>query len=1266
MSDTDQGHGVTLWSSVLRAKGFEGSFVTWWNNESSRVLGAPCTIPLCPPSHEIALKIYESFLIDVRRLEQSLKSQLGKHARDKRKELAHLIFRDIRRAAPDRVDVLLKSCVGTIQALDSTDNSFIVNPECGLSADHPIFVGGAQVHPLQVRVNQVWLMDISDLQLGQEVRQTKYTGTACEMFQKFGDEWSKRWDRHKDVPPSQWEQICSFGRRYFSFSPLETAPWELSMVRQEISRKKRQSATGLDGVSISDLKAMPDRVIQEHCEIYRAAESTGKWPQQLLVGKVASLAKTDLPSDVHGFRPITILPHCYRLWSGVRSKALLSQMSDRCPAFLFGNKPHCQASMVWTHLAWAVEEAFISEVAIAGIVADIEKAFNHLPREVVFQTALVFGIPLSICTAWASAMGGLERRFQIRNHLGPPVPSSTGFPEGCAMSVLAMQLMDCLFHRWFEVQFPLCQPISYVDDLQLMTKAPHQIPEMLAELHSFSALVDLTVDSKKTFVWSNSAFHRATFRRNSLPIRKHARGLGAQLQFGRQHSTAVTRNRIEEIQPLWSKLCHSLSPYHVKVMAIKQAAWSRCLHGIAATSLSQDTFTSLRTQAMRGLNATGAGCNSCVHLGMVENPLLDPYCWAIATTFRTVRECASRDSLSALLSEATLEASNLPRTGMTSILLSRIHQLGWTVTAGVNCHDGLSEFSFMDVSFPELLLRITWSWQKWVAAAVSHRATFEGLSTCDPVATRAFVKSLTLPEQGLMRKSLNGALFTNDSLCYFSDSGSAVCQFCGGADSRLHRFWHCPVFAEDRVMSFPGFWNVFPSFPQSLVCHGWALRSNTWEEWQQCLMSIPGAVVTISNPPMGQDWIDLFTDGSCLWPTDCDMRLAAWSIVEAAPDCEVCHSQVVWAGQLEGVLQSAYRAELRAVCCAVRYALFWKRRVRIWSDCQSVVTKFQQLVFHNRVLKANGPHYDLWSELLDLIEQLGARAVKITKVAAHQDVDSTHSALESWAFQHNIVADRAARLANLQRDNSFWALHRKHCLETQWVRQLSREVQQVILKISNKVVAREVTLQQDETVRGVDLERTLPVMVAQAPPWDGLVPNTPFPLEVTRRYGHRFVAILVAWFRAAMTQFSAGCETQWLSIHQLYIDFQHQTGELGLIYNKGWKDPESLPGLKLVPKSFKKRSSWFGRVLRAVFQSFGIQLPWMVTRPQSLMLSLHTACVAIPWPSWRLIIIEQWLTSRLPAKRAATRNGHELVHLHPAKQDSRWPSLEFFEGPLRS
>ena len=271
-TDTLQGHGVSLWSSILRAKGFEVSFGHWWERQASRVFGAPNSIPLSPPPWEVASKVYESFLIDVRSLERNLKSKRCKHAKDKRKELAHLIFRDIRRAAPDRVDVLLTSVGGNVVEIDSVMNSIRVDDRCRLSGEHPIFINGKEHRPIQANGTQVWFVDIRDIQPGHEVRQTVYTGQATELFRTFGNEWSKRWDRHKDVPSSQWEQICNFGRQVFNHQPIDLPSWDRNLLQLEISRKKSQSATGLDGVSISDLKVMPGVVLDAHCSIYQHAE----------------------------------------------------------------------------------------------------------------------------------------------------------------------------------------------------------------------------------------------------------------------------------------------------------------------------------------------------------------------------------------------------------------------------------------------------------------------------------------------------------------------------------------------------------------------------------------------------------------------------------------------------------------------------------------------------------------------------------------------------------------------------------------------------------------------------------------------------------------------------------------------------------------------------------------------------------------------------------------------------------------------------------
>lgn len=98
-------------------------------------------------------------------LEQQLKSQCTKHSREKRQELAHLIFKDIRKTAPDRVDVLLKTQHGQIVQVDDVSNSFLVTDTCKLSLQHPVFVGGGKVSVIHISNNQVWVTDVSGVQV---------------------------------------------------------------------------------------------------------------------------------------------------------------------------------------------------------------------------------------------------------------------------------------------------------------------------------------------------------------------------------------------------------------------------------------------------------------------------------------------------------------------------------------------------------------------------------------------------------------------------------------------------------------------------------------------------------------------------------------------------------------------------------------------------------------------------------------------------------------------------------------------------------------------------------------------------------------------------------------------------------------------------------------------------------------------------------------------------------------------------------------------
>lgn len=185
------------------------------------------------------------------------------------------------------------------------------------------------------------------------------------------------------------------------------------------------------------------------------AEQTGEWPKQALVGKVASLAKTESPSKVSQYRPITIYSQIYRLWGSIRSKQLLVALDSICPPDLMGNRPGRHAMQLWMYVQWRVEVSHLTGQELAGVTADIQKAFNHLPREVVFAAGLCVGVPNRVLVGWAGALTQMSRRFEIRESLGPAISSCTGCPEGCSMSCVGMLLTGSLSNVLWHSRCPM-------------------------------------------------------------------------------------------------------------------------------------------------------------------------------------------------------------------------------------------------------------------------------------------------------------------------------------------------------------------------------------------------------------------------------------------------------------------------------------------------------------------------------------------------------------------------------------------------------------------------------------------------------------------------------------------------------------------------------------------------------------------------------------------------------------------------------------------
>ena len=145
------------------------------------------------------------------------------------------------------------------------------------------------------------------------------------------------------------------------------------------------------------------------------------------------------PAD---YRPITVLPVVYRLWSSLRTCQTLQLLSPHLPDDILGFIPSCETSQVWLILQSWIEVNQMDGFPLCGVSSDLQKAFNNIGRDQVQMIAEHLQLPSEVRIPWAAFLGSLTRRFDIRGSLSTAVTSDRGLPEGCPLSIIGMIMVN--------------------------------------------------------------------------------------------------------------------------------------------------------------------------------------------------------------------------------------------------------------------------------------------------------------------------------------------------------------------------------------------------------------------------------------------------------------------------------------------------------------------------------------------------------------------------------------------------------------------------------------------------------------------------------------------------------------------------------------------------------------------------------------------------------------------------------------------------------
>ena len=1189
-------HNQQLWQSIISAAGFSPTFLSWWNT----TCGHAATLTHAVPSSATMQLVAKTFESELRTMEKLLNLHRVTKAKQRRLDDPNVIFADLRKESPKPCQTLLHKAQAQVVYIDADDMSITLEPPQPWKVDEPLHTTQGLVNVVHAEPDRLWLdQDPTPLQATQ-VKQEHAVGHITDMFQAFQKEWSERWDKHLHVDESFWDPIVDFAKTAFvPPPPMELHPITFQRWRQELKKKSRRAASGPDAVTREDLLRMPQALTEQLLQILSDVEAGKPWPNQMIQGWVIALEKLADPSGVNHYRPITIFSIAYRTWSSIRSKEIIQHLEALAPASCTGNLPHRSAQDVWYRVLGMIEASHHTGQELSGAVLDLVKCFNLLPRFPTLKIMEHFNVDRRILTGWASAQCSMRRRFKLRSCTGPPVGSSTGFAEGCGLSVTAMLALNIVAHKWLSMKAPTITLYTFVDNLELVCPNANAAIQGLEELLKFTEVLDVVVDHDKTYVWSSQPTGRKTFRQEQneafqYTIKYHARDLGGHMAYSKRHTNSTIVDRLQATPELWNRLARSLAPYAQKLRSLRTKAWPMALHGIPAATVADNHFSTLRTGAVRGLKEHSNGTSPIAHLSLVEHPLHDPQFYALQSTAVMFRMHGPSPEDAAFvwreLHHPFLHKQAPP--GPCGTLLARLHNIGWMWIADTRFldHAGL-EIDVIGSPIQELKSRLCEGWQRHALGVVQQRKTFKGSAFMHPGLTVSCLKKWEPEKQALLRTALNGTFFTADHLKHRQEEQSSKCKFCGAEDSQIHRHWHCEFFTSCRRHLTKEQIDLILDMPGVVANHGWVPEPPSLHQFRKLCLELPDETTQFVWPSQVEAHLHLFTDGSCLAPANATCRLASWGVVVGSVSRDTFLP--LTNGLLPGWIQTAARAEIMAAISALEFVNTTQKPATLWVDNDRVYKKLRLFQRGFCRISPNQRDADLWTRLAAQVLQAGKLFQHVIKVVSHQDPQGAQDELENWIFRGNAAADALAAQAFTRFPTMMQAWQVLH-KDVAAVCLFREQLHKVLVQVGSKSF----TASQLDAAPSVDM----PAPRLTREDIHEFRPTLVDPTTLTKRWVFPEASQVIEWF---CQLYHPESPVRALSWFQLSILFERQTQLPGIEYKASCKKYNLAE--RRTRKNFVKRTNNFSRWVQGVFPACKpIHL-----KPCSTPITFWTMCAAL-------------------------------------------------------
>eukprot|EP00435_Cladocopium_sp_Y103_P054469 s515_g17.t1 len=842
------------------------------------------------------------------------------------------------------------------------------------------------------------------------VTQTQLEARPNEMQKLICDAWNQFWQAPDDVP----DDAVAFVQ---SLSDCETCPFQSFSTeawRRCIKGVKTTSARGACAFSMKDMQRMPDHLLQWLFVMYEAFEKDTKWPKKLTLARVTMLAKPG--EDCHrplSVRPITILSVIYRLWSRYRSLQVIQHLGSSVPPQIGGIAARLSADCLTAYVCDLLEEAHDHGFHRCGLVLDLKKCFNLIPRSTLALLMDKLKLPYQYTRAHQNMLAGLERLVEIAGQVGDTQWSSCGVPEGCAYSVVSMVCMTILAAEVMGCRHTDIDVTMFADNWGLTTTTVELLCDAIQKLEKLVASLHMKISADKSWVWGTSpATHRelqhVQLDRQRVAVKLSARDLGCDISYSKQKCKQVTKKRLCKAVATLRKVRPRKLPRAFKGKMCATLGAGIAGYGSEFHKHTPKEMHRLRCATAEALGLYKSGANAWLAVnatGQFRDPQLQLLKRKVKFFRRFLRIFpAKKDRFLMRLVERRWKSG----TGITRQLAETFNNVGWKwVDDRTMVHDCGLQMQWLEDSLPFVYRCLQHAWNYHVASQI-QRPNFD-VPTFDSETFAKCMKKRPVRQQGILQTVACGKHVTMDALSHYSNKvDSKQCPFCDQMDNKEHRVFHCPGLADVRAK-------------YSEVVK-W-LKKQKHAVWAFALVPTCGQPLLHKRPlqidrplvcpALTVETAMVYTDGSAFFNEHWDCCVAGSAVI-------------VWnetTGRMKEVTRqvlpfqdhSSYRAEVFSIILALER--FW--RMDVFSDCEAVVSQFCSMC--DAILRGGqvwlGQHEDLWKQVEVHLRKRPMGSVNMFKVKAHVNMCDAVNPLQARHALGNNCADKSAKLA-VTLDNS--------------------------------------------------------------------------------------------------------------------------------------------------------------------------------------------------------------------------------------------------------